>query len=121
MIKIKRVYQDAERTDGYRVLTDRLWPRGIKKSALKMDEWCKEIAPSSKLRIWFGHKPENWKKFRSQYLKELKAEAASQKLKELAKRAGKRKVTLLYAAKDEKHTHALVLKSAIEKILKKTE
>ena len=116
MIQIKRVYEPSSKNDGYRILVDRLWPRGIKKVDLHLDEWAKDIAPSPELRKWFGHKAENWKKFRSKYAKELKNKDLKEKITEIAKRSKKSRVTLLYAAHDEEHNHAIVLKEFIEHI-----
>lgn len=115
MIKIKRVYDKPSRDDGYRVLVDRLWPRGIKKEDLKFNEWPKEICPSSEIRKEFSHKPERFAEFKSEYKKELKAGPAQDKLAELAERAQIQNVTLLYAARDEKINHANVLKEVLEK------
>jgi uncharacterized protein YeaO (DUF488 family) len=118
MIQIKRAYEPESRKDGYRVFIDRLWPRGLKKSEFHFDEWDKELAPSPQLRIWFAHKAENWQKFRTAYKKELKSADGDvrTKLKELKQLAGKSTVTLLYAARDERHNHALVLKEVIDDI-----
>jgi uncharacterized protein YeaO (DUF488 family) len=110
-----RVYDAATRHDGYRVLIDRLWPRGIKKSNLRMDEWAKELAPSSELRQAFGHKPERWGDFQSRYRSELRMAAAQKKLGELASRAKRGNVTLLYSAKDEAHNDAIVVKQILER------
>lgn len=116
MIKIKRVYEKPGKDDGYRVLVDRLWPRGIKKEDLKFSEWPKEICPSTELRKEFGHKPEKFGEFRTEYKKELKSAAAHDKLVELAERAQDGNVTLLYAARDEKINHAIVLKEVLDKL-----
>lgn len=117
MIKIKRVYEDETRGDGYRVLVDRLWPRGIKKTDLQYNEWPKEISPSTETRKFFHHDPERFKEFRQRYLKELRSPECRQKIRELAGLAKKRNVTLLYGARDEQHNHALILKELIEKEL----
>lgn len=112
-IRIKRIYEPFAASDGYRILVDRLWPRGIKKEKAHVDEWLKEVAPSTALRKWFGHDPEKWKQFVSKYKTELKG---SEALKEL--RAGVRKhktITLLYGAKDEQHNQAVALKQLISK------
>lgn len=114
MIKIKRVYDDSATDDGYRVLVDRLWPRGIGKSDLEINEWAKELAPSSDLRRSFGHDPRRWFDFRSRYLSELRAQATQRKLDDLASRARRNTVTLLYAAKDEAHNNAVILKQVLE-------
>ncbi len=106
-VLLERVYDDV-RLQGYRVLVDRLWPRGITKEHAALDEWCKELAPSPALRTWFGHKPERWEEFRHTYEQELQShkEAADA----LLRRAGGKKLVLVYAAKDKEHTHALVLR-----------
>lgn len=111
MILIKRAYEKAEKKDGRRVLVDRLWPRGVSKEELKLDAWEKDIAPSSKLRTWFGHKPERWEEFRRRYTTELQGKKAQ--LRALATSATT--LTLVYGAKDVAHTHARVLKEMLEK------
>jgi uncharacterized protein YeaO (DUF488 family) len=118
VIQIKRVYEQPEKSDGRRILVDRLWPRGVKKSELEMDDWAKDLAPSPALRKQFGHKPENWKWFRSQYKKELRDEPQKEKLEALAQQSRKTKVTLLYAAHDEKINHARVLKEVLDRAAK---
>lgn len=118
MVKIKRVYEPYKSDDGYRILVDRLWPRGIKKTNLVMDEWVKELAPSTELRKWFGHQVEHWKEFKEKYLKELKHKDHALKLLELAKRSKKSTLTLLYGARDEEHNHAFILQSYIEHLTK---
>lgn len=114
-IQIKRIYEPYEETDGIRLLVDRLWPRGISKEMAKIDEWVKELAPSSKLRIWFGHKPEKFDQFSDLYRDELDSDPDAQKRALqiiLQSRTGT--VTLLYGAKDTKINHAAVLKSYLE-------
>jgi len=106
-ILLERVYDDTHQK-GYRVLVDRLWPRGISKERVALDEWCKELAPSPALRKWFGHKPERWAEFQKKYEHELKSCGAAADA--LLHRAGRKKLVLLYGAKDTKHTHALVLR-----------
>ncbi|QGT78041.1 DUF488 family protein [Guyparkeria halophila] len=105
-VRTKRVYDPAEREGGYRVLVDRLWPRGVKKTDLKHDEWLKHVAPSGALRRWFGHDPERFDEFARRYRKELEG---NQEAERLAQIAAERTVTLLYAAKDQEHNHAIVL------------
>jgi uncharacterized protein YeaO (DUF488 family) len=105
MIKIKRVYEAEDKSDGYRVLVDRLWPRGMKKTELHFDGWPKEICPSSELRKIFGHDPSRFSEFKKDYKKEIEF---------LSKLAQKRNVTLLYAAHDEKINHAIVLKEVLD-------
>jgi uncharacterized protein YeaO (DUF488 family) len=107
-IQIKRVYEKPDPKDGFRILVDRLWPRGLTKEKAAVDLWLKDIAPSTELRKWFGHDPEKWKEFQKKYLKELKEnKEAVDTLKEHLKKGT---VTLLYAAKDEAHNEAEVLK-----------
>ena len=108
--KIKRVYEARQASDGVRVLVDRLWPRGLTKSAAALDAWLKEVAPTTKLRIWFGHNPGKFSEFARRYGRELKASAAFRELRALGRG---RAVTLLYAARDLKVNHAQVLKAAL--------
>jgi len=98
MIKMKRVYEPAEEEDGYRVLAERLWPRGLSKDKARLDAWEKEIAPSADLRRWYGHDPAKWDEFQTRYEKELMAPEAQQILASLAERARRQTVTLLYAS-----------------------
>jgi uncharacterized protein YeaO (DUF488 family) len=108
---IKRIYEKPVRRDGYRVLVDRIWPRGVKKEGAALDEWLRDIAPSTELREWFAHEPERWSAFRDRYLFELRANAPL--LKALRERAGRQRVTLLYAARDKKMNHAVILEEAL--------
>ena len=107
----KRIYLPAEEGDGYRVLVDRLWPRGIKKENAKVDLWAKQLAPSSELRKWFGHIPERFTEFKEKYIAELKANSDVAGILEEIRRHDV--VTLLYAAKDEEHNNAIVLKDIL--------
>lgn len=107
----KRIYEKANTDDGYRILVDRLWPRGISKEVAALDEWDKNLAPSTELRKWFDHDPEKFTEFKKRYLKEL--EAKTEELEKLVKKANNKKLTLLYAAKDEKMNEAEVLKDFI--------
>jgi uncharacterized protein YeaO (DUF488 family) len=108
MIKLKRVYVAAEPSDGYRILVDRLWPRGLSKEKAKIDLWLKEIAPSGALRKWFGHEPERWGEFQVRYRKELKSkQELLAQVRQLEKQH--RTVTLLYGARDESHNEAVAL------------
>lgn len=111
-IAAKRVYEPAAKDDGTRILVDRLWPRGIKKEAAKLDLWLQEIAPSDALRRWFGHDPARWDEFKKRYRAELKAEASAVRLIRDALKKGN--VTLLFAAKDEAHNNAVALQHIIE-------
>jgi uncharacterized protein YeaO (DUF488 family) len=118
MINIKRAYELAAKEDGYRVLIDRLWPRGIKKSNLILDEWAKELAPSTALRRSFGHESEKWREFRSRYKMELRNSEARKKLESLAKRARKNTVTLVYSARNTDRNDAVVLKEILDRMVK---
>jgi uncharacterized protein YeaO (DUF488 family) len=111
-IQLKRSYDKPAPRDGTRVLVDRLWPRGVTKEKAKIDRWMKEVAPSVELRQWFAHDPEKWPEFRKRYRAELKGNPAIGELKKMAK---KEPVTLVYAAKDEVHNGAVVLKEILEK------
>lgn len=112
-VDIARAY-DAPAPDGrFRVLVDRLWPRGVKKEHLKLDAWMKQVAPSAELRRWFNHDPQRWDKFRNRYFKEL--EANPDELAQLQGVAEKQSVLLLYGARDEKHNNAVALKEFLEK------
>jgi uncharacterized protein YeaO (DUF488 family) len=112
MIQIKRVYEPAGRGDGARFLVERLWPRGMKKTTLKIDGWLREAAPSTSLRKWFGHDPKRWAEFRERYLRELESNPAA--CEPLLEAARKKTVTLLYSAHDTQHNGALVLKEFLE-------
>jgi uncharacterized protein YeaO (DUF488 family) len=113
MIKLKRVYDGADRNDGFRILVDRLWPRGLTKQKAAVDLWLKEIAPSTELRKWFGHDPEKWKEFRRRYRAELKNHPEEVGLIKSKARAGE--VTLLYGARDQEHNEAVVLQEILER------
>lgn len=114
MVKIKRVYEEVEKSDGFRVLVDRLWPRGLSKGSGSIDLWCKEVAPSTELRKWFNHDPEKWEAFRKKYIAELKDnKEAFSELKAIAKREPT--ITLLYGAKDEEHNQAVVLREVLSR------
>ncbi len=106
-IQIKRIYEPPKRSDGLRVLIDRIWPRGLRKDQAKIDLWLKDIAPSTELRRWFGHEPSRWSGFRVKYRKELAANRAT--LKTFQKTAKGKTLTLLYGARDSAHNNAVVL------------
>lgn len=110
-VKIKRMYEKASPDDGYRVLVDRLWPRGIKKVNAAIDLWAKDIAPSAQLRKWFGHDPAKFEEFKSRYIAELHHNTAFAQLSENLKHYNV--ITLLYSAKDKEHNNAVVLKSLL--------
>jgi uncharacterized protein YeaO (DUF488 family) len=106
-VRLKRAYEPAERSDGYRVLIDRIWPRGVSKERARLDEWARELAPSSELRRWFGHDPARFAEFRRRYRDELAAQ--EEKLRELRVRARNGTLTLVYSARDTEHNDAVVL------------
>ncbi|MCK9450480.1 MAG: DUF488 domain-containing protein [Bacteroidales bacterium] len=111
MIKLKRIYEKPSDDDGYRILVDRLWPRGVSKAEAKLDEWDKEIAPSTELRKWFDHKEERFAEFSKRYREELKDKGKElDQLREIAK---KQTLTLLYAAKNPEMNQAVVLKEEL--------
>ncbi len=118
MVRTKRAYDGASREDGYRVLVDRLWPRGIRKEALRLDLWAKDLAPSPSLRRWFGHDPARFHEFARRYHAELRAALARTLLADLARRAARGTVTLVYGARDAEHNGADVLRDAIEDALR---
>jgi uncharacterized protein YeaO (DUF488 family) len=117
MIRLRRAYEEPNKRDGYRVLVERLWPRGVRKDALHLDDWFKDVAPSHALRRWFGHDPAKWKEFTRRYRAELRQDEAAAALRVLAQRASRRAVTLIYSAKNEQHNSAVVLRDAIEELL----
>ena len=113
-IAIKRVYEAASRTDGARVLVDRLWPRGLTKERAQIDEWLRDLAPSDDLRRWYHARPDHWLTFRKKYFKELARPEAEDALRRLYHLAHKRKrLTLLFASKNETHNNATVLKELL--------
>ncbi len=107
-IRIKRAYEPSAHDDGARVLIDRLWPRGVKKEALALDQWAKELAPSTELRQWFGHDPARWQEFRQRYAAELRPHADL--LESLRTLARKGPITLVYGAHDEAHNNAVAMR-----------
>ena len=110
-VRIKRIYDEPASDDGYRVLVDRLWPRGVSKEWAQLDDWLKDIAPSSDLRTWFGHKPERFDEFKARYEVELQHNPVVSRLKGIIQ--GNRSVTLLYGARDSVVNHAAVLRDFI--------
>ncbi|HUH98095.1 MAG TPA: DUF488 domain-containing protein [Anaerolineales bacterium] len=112
MLKVKRVYEHAEVNDGVRFLVERLWPRGIKKEALKMEAWLKDVGPSDDLRRWFGHDPLKWSEFQDRYRAEL--DANPQAWKPILEAARHANVTLLYSARDTEHNNAIALMLYLE-------
>ena len=115
-IQLKRAYEKPGSSDGCRILIDRIWPRGVSIEELKIDEWLKDIAPSTSLRKWFGHEPDKWNEFKKRYFEELKHN------KELTNRIIEKmhqdEVTFVYSAKDREHNNAVALKEYIEKQIK---
>jgi len=111
-VRIKRVYDDADPADGYRILVDRLWPRGVRKDAAVLDEWMKDVAPSPDLRTWFGHRPERFAEFVERYRAELAGSSALAVLRERCAEHGV--VTLVHAAKDPEHNHVRVLAEELD-------
>ncbi|HSQ67812.1 MAG TPA: DUF488 domain-containing protein [Polyangiaceae bacterium] len=117
MIRLKRAYEPAKPSDGYRVLVERLWPRGLRKEDARLDAWLKDIAPSNELRTWFGHDPKRWREFRARYKRELHTEPAAALLDELTRRAARNTVTLVFSTHDEQQSNATILKELVERRL----
>ena len=114
-VAIKRVYEPVSRADGARVLVDRLWPRGLTKAAAALDDWLRDLAPSDELRRWYHAQPEFWQAFRKKYLKELTKPECEPGLRRLYELAHKRKrLTLLFASRNETHNNATVLKDLLD-------
>ncbi len=117
-IRLKRAYEPASVEDGYRVLVDRLWPRGVSKEQANLDEWEKALSPSGELRVWFGHQPARFAEFRRRYIDELRANRP--RLAELRRRAGNGTLTLVYSAHDSEHNDAVVLAEVLRRGLPKS-
>ncbi|ARU30977.1 hypothetical protein CAP31_04300 [Sulfuriferula sp. AH1] len=115
-ILLKRAYEPPEPDDGFRILVDRLWPRGVSKNSAHVDLWFKDIAPSPELRKWFGHDPSRWMAFRERYFQELRENPEA--VEQLAAHVRQGVVTLVYGAKDREHNHALMLKEYLEHAFK---
>lgn len=111
-VRLKRAYAEPQESDGVRVLVDRLWPRGLQKERAKVDIWLKDIAPSAELRRWFGHDPRRWEEFERRYREELRGNAELLNVLKVWRDLGV--VTLLFAARDEDHNNAVVLKAVLE-------
>ncbi|HEX5948915.1 MAG TPA: DUF488 family protein [Actinomycetota bacterium] len=116
-IRLKRAYEPAAPSDGYRVLIDRLWPRGVSREQARLDEWEKELAPSAELRGWFGHDPSRFEEFRRRYIGELRSQRS--RLMELRRKARKDTLTLVYSARDTEHNDAVVLADVLRRGLPK--
>jgi uncharacterized protein YeaO (DUF488 family) len=117
MLKIKRAYDKKETSDGKRILIDRLWPRGVTKAEADIDEWFKELGPSTELRKWFGHDPERWPEFKERFTRELSEAGKREILDGIAQNAKRNHVTLIYSAKDTEHSNAKVLQKLIQEMM----
>jgi uncharacterized protein YeaO (DUF488 family) len=113
-LRVARIYDDPSAADGRRILVDRLWPRGVSKAKAKLDDWCKEVAPSDELRRWYGHDPERFEEFSKRYRSELADGEQAEALERIAKEAEEGTVTLLTATKELDLSQAAVLKGTIE-------
>ena len=111
-VRLKRAYEDPAEEDGTRILVDRLWPRGIAKKVAAIDLWAKDLAPSTELRKWFGHESARWPEFRRRYAAEL--DQHRQQLEDLRELAAQGPITLVYAARDQSHNHAIVLRDVLQ-------
>jgi uncharacterized protein YeaO (DUF488 family) len=112
-VRVKRAYEPASPKDGYRILVDRLWPRGVSRQRAQLDEWDKDIAPSAELRAWFGHRPDRFEEFRRRYVEELRSRP--DRIAELRRRAREGTVTLVYSARDAEHNDAVVLADVLRR------
>ncbi len=115
-INTKRAYELPSQSDGYRVLVDRLWPRGLKKSELKINRWFQTVAPSSELRKWFNHDPARWTEFKKRYFAQLREQ--EDELHNLLEQAGSGPLTLVYGARDEQHNHAEALREYLHRLIR---
>ncbi len=119
MFTTKRAYDAPAARDGQRILVDRLWPRGLKKSAAAIDAWKRDLAPSDVLRKWFGHKRDRWTEFARRYRGELRR-ASPDELRALARAGARRRITLVFSAKDAEHNQAVVLKRELERLQRRS-
>jgi len=117
-IKTRRICDDPGDDSGHRVLVDRVWPRGISKKEADLDDWYKDLAPSTELRKWFGHDPQRWAAFKQKYRKELKDDDKRRQLEELAGMARSKGLVLLFGAKDTEHNQAVVLREMLEEMFR---
>ena len=117
-VRLKRAYEPPAASDGYRVLIDRLWPRGVSRSRAELDEWARELAPSTELRQWFGHEPSRFEEFRRRYTEELRQQRP--RIADLRRRAREGTVTLVYSAHDSDHNDAVVLADVVRRGLPRT-
>ena len=116
-VGLRRAYEPPGRNDGYRVLVDGVWPRGVSRDELKVDEWNRDVPPSAELRRWYGHVPVRWEEFRKKYLRELSEGPALEAVRRLTERARERHITLVVGAKDSQHSQGAVLRDLIEERL----
>jgi uncharacterized protein YeaO (DUF488 family) len=116
-ISIRRAYENPAPEDGYRVLVDRLWPRGRSKETLQLALWARELAPTAELRKWFGHEAGRWDAFKERYRRELAAEDKQEQMRQLLANAKGSSITLVYGAKDQEHNQAVVLREALSDLL----
>ena len=116
-LRLKRAYEAPGPIDGHRVLVDRVWPRGRSRDELRLDAWDKELGPSDQLRKWFGHEPSRWDEFKERYRKELTDPVLAARLDDLAERARRGTLTIVYGARDEQHNQAVVIAEEIERRL----
>lgn len=114
-VQLKRAYDEISEDDGIRILVDRIWPRGLSRKDLQIDDWIKEVAPSNDLRKWFDHDPEKFERFRERYRKEL--DEKNGLIAGLAEKVNQQKITLVYGSKDRKHNQAVVLREYLEEVL----
>jgi uncharacterized protein YeaO (DUF488 family) len=117
-VRVKRVYEPPSASDGYRVLVDRLWPRGLSRDRARIDDWMRDLAPSDELRRWYGHRSERFDAFRERYLRELRGRRGE--LRELRRRGRTETVTLLFAAREAEHSNAAVLAEALRRGVPRT-
>lgn len=115
-ISIKRAYDDVSPDDGYRVLVDRVWPRGRSRETLELAQWLRDIAPSDALRKWFGHDAQRWDAFQQRYLAELHTDEQLARMRSLLADAAGQPITLVYGAKDQEHNQAVVLRDALSRL-----
>lgn len=115
-VEIRRLYQPVSAKDGFRVFIDRLWPRGMSKDEFEFDLWCKDLAPSPDLRKWFGHQVQNWPTFSERYRTELQSPEQRRRIDDVLDQAGKRRIILLYGAKDPDHNHAIILAREFDRV-----
>ncbi len=111
-VQVKRAYEKPAKSDGFRVLIDRLWPRGVRKEDLKLDQWLKELGPSTELRKWFGHDPEKWEEFRKRYFREL--DSHPEEIRQLRAKMRQGPLTLVFGSKEQRFNDATALKEYLE-------